>query len=200
LSLLAEKSIKEVVLPFLKFKIENLSTILRGMDRTLRNLSRKISKIDAELCLIHGDATFENLAYSESRGIMLLNPIGARIDPCFKRKSTELGYAAKIFDQSRMFLTSKWNYDIWNISLRAHVENNVLSISENVSFHDAQFFEVVDTLIWDDLLYPQATRDDVMAFAIIDLVRILRYKIGARDLPQALWIIGLLERELGIEL
>ena len=91
-------------------------------------LSEALDRYKSPVTLIHGDPTLGNLQVTEGSIPVMLDPVGARIDPGFVGEFGWLGRSLPLFDWARIELSSRHNYDSWNESLS--LEGKVLVESD----------------------------------------------------------------------
>ena len=178
---------------FEKFNVENFVAAIKA------NLEERIHQIPSKTLshsVIHGDLTLENLSFSKSQGMLLLDPIGARIDPRFSREDGSLGYTSRIFDFARITLSQKWNYDSWKETLKfeQREERGILHF-EDSSRHSKLRGMLKEWLTVNEFGGEGLTLEDLELMAYFDLIRILKYKSAKNELGQFFWIVNLLRQE-----
>lgn len=99
-------------------RVPDITPVLEGLSTgKLGRLSAILKMYESPATLIHGDPTLGNLQVSEARAPVLLDPVGARIEPNFISRFGLLGRTLPLFDWARVELSCLHNYDDWNESL-----------------------------------------------------------------------------------
>lgn len=128
--------------------------------------------------LIHGDPTFSNVSYANGR-IILLDPIGSRIDPQFLDNNLNLGRSPIEFDISRIRLSLLDKYEFWDENITLEKHDGSLSIYSSI--------DKCESLNWDDFCstFPENFRGKNKKINLLihltTLSRILPYKLKRKE-------------------
>lgn len=139
--------------------------------------------------LIHGDPTFSNISYANGR-IVLLDPIGSRIDPQFLDNNLNLGRSPIEFDISRIRLSIQDKYEFWDENIFLENNENYVSIYSN--------FDNCESLKWDEFysIFPDnlkgKNRKINLLIHLTTLSRILPYKLNTKE-KEGAYILALLD-------
>ena len=139
--------------------------------------------------LIHGDPTFSNISYANGR-IILLDPIGSRIDPQFLDNNLNLGRSPIEFDISRIRLSLLDKYEFWDENITLEKLDKSLSIYSSI--------DNCESLNWDDFCstFPENFRGKNKKINLLihltTLSRILPYKLKRKE-KEAAYILALID-------
>jgi hydroxymethylpyrimidine pyrophosphatase-like HAD family hydrolase len=139
--------------------------------------------------LIHGDPTFSNISYANGR-IILLDPIGSRIDPQFLDNNLNLGRSPIEFDISRIRLSLLDKYESWGENITLEKSDRSLSIYSSI--------DICESLNWDEFcsIFPENFRGKNKKMNLLihltTLSRILPYKLKSKE-KEAAYILTLID-------
>ncbi len=139
--------------------------------------------------LIHGDPTFSNISYANGK-IILLDPIGSRIDPQFLDNDLNLGRSPIEFDISRIRLSLLDKYEFWDENIILEKSNRSLLIYSSI--------DNCENLNWDEFcsIFPENFRGKDKKINLLihltTLSRILPYKLKNKE-KEAAYILTLID-------
>jgi len=139
--------------------------------------------------LIHGDPTFSNISYANGR-IVLLDPIGSRIDPQFQDDNLNLGRSPIEFDISRIRLSLLDKYEFWDENIILEKSDRSLLIYSSIGN--------CESLNWDEFcsIFPENFRGKDKKINLLihltTLSRILPYKLKSKE-KEAAYMLALID-------
>ena len=139
--------------------------------------------------LIHGDPTFSNISYANGR-IVLLDPIGSRIDPQFLDNNMNLGRSPIEFDISRIRLSILDKYEFWDENLTLEKNDNRLSIYSNVDNCESFNWDVFCSAFPEN--FKGKNRKINLLIHLTTLSRILPYKLNRKE-KEGAYILALID-------
>jgi NDP-sugar pyrophosphorylase family protein len=170
-----------------------ISNRLNDFNQVLSNL-KDIHNYSTEefyypTALIHGDPTFSNISYANGK-IILLDPIGSRIDPQFLDNDLNLGRSPIEFDISRIRLSLLDKYEFWDENIILEKSNRSLLIYSSI--------DNCENLNWDEFcsIFPENFRGKDKKINLLihltTLSRILPYKLKNKE-KEAAYILTLID-------
>jgi hypothetical protein len=139
--------------------------------------------------LIHGDPTFSNISYANGK-IILLDPIGSRIDPEFQGTDFNLGRSPIEFDISRIRLSLLDKYELWDENITLDKYNRGLSIYSNIDNRERLNWDEFCSIFPDN--YRGKNKKINLLIHLTTLSRILPYKLKSKE-KEAAYVLSLID-------